>query len=95
MILKTFKNLPQVSDVAHRSLIIYITLIYYIIHFTVLSFVILNDSRVIEKFSTESTDECITPSTKLGIKHPVVEGIQIFFQIKSHALPQGEIIANL
>ena len=28
-------------------------------------------------------------STKLGIKHPWVEEIQIFYQIKSHALLQG------
>ena len=34
-------------------------------------------------------------STKLGIKHPWVGEIQILFQIKSHALLQGEIIANL
>ena len=34
-------------------------------------------------------------STKLGINHPWVEEIQIFFQIKTHALLQGEIIANL
>ena len=36
-----------------------------------------------------------TVSTKLGIKHPWVEEIQIFFQIKSHALLQRVIIANL
>ena len=35
-------------------------------------------------------------STKLIIKHPWVEEIQIFFfKIKSHALLQGELIANL
>ena len=33
-------------------------------------------------------------STKFGIKHPLVEGMEIFFQIKSHALLQGEIIAT-
>ena len=34
-------------------------------------------------------------STKPGIKHPWVKEIQIFFKIKSHALLQGELIANL
>ena len=34
-------------------------------------------------------------STKLGIEHPWVEEIQIFFQIKTHALLQGEIIAKI
>ena len=35
-------------------------------------------------------------SSKLGIKHPWVKEIQnFFFQIKSHALLQVEIIANL
>ena len=33
--------------------------------------------------------------TKLGIEHPWVEEIQIFFQIMSHDLLQGKIMAYL
>ena len=36
-----------------------------------------------------------TVSTKPGIKHPWVKEIQIFKKKKTHALLQGELIANL